>query len=138
MPKDREYRRMIHTGRWLRLRREVLTRHPLCARCEAEGYVTAATEVHHRVPVESAVNPGERERLMYDPKNLVPLCHRCHVKTHTELREMSEGAFPLTLTHAVMMLAAHWYNQRESVSGVQMTEVPDGLSSLIKPYRRLV
>lgn len=76
---------MIHTGRWLRLRREVLTRHPLCARCEAEGYVTAATEVHHRVPVESAVNPGERERLMYDPKNLVPLCHRCHVKTHTEL-----------------------------------------------------
>lgn len=59
-------------------------------------------------------------------------------RTEAELREMSEGAFPLPLVQAVMMLAAHWYNQRESVSGVQMTEVPDGLSSLIKPYRRLV
>lgn len=27
---------------------------------------------------------AERERLMYDPRNLEPLCHDCHVRTHTE------------------------------------------------------
>ncbi len=48
------------------------------------------------------------------------------------------GEFPAPLKHAVMMLAAHWYNQRESVSGVQMHEVPDALQALVKPYRILV
>lgn len=47
------------------------------------------------------------------------------------------GALPLMLQHAAMMLAAHWYNQRESVSAVQMHEVPDGIAALIKPYRKL-
>lgn len=50
----------------------------------------------------------------------------------------SYGEFPVPLKHAVMMLAAHWYNQRESVSGVQMHEVPDALQALVKPYRILV
>lgn len=45
---------------------------------------------------------------------------------------------PAQLQHAVLMLAGHWYNQRESVSGVQMAEVPYTLQSLIKPYRKLV
>ena len=48
------------------------------------------------------------------------------------------GEFPAPLKHAMMMLAAHWYNQRESVSSVQMHEVPDALQSLVKPYRKLV
>ena len=43
---------------------------------------------------------------------------------------------PLPLQHAVMMLAAHWYNQRESVSTAQMHEVPGTLQALIKPYRK--
>lgn len=55
-----------------------------------------------------------------------------------ELTECGGGKFPKPLGHAVMMLAAHWYNQRESVSTAQMYEVPDSLQSLIKPYRKLV
>lgn len=47
------------------------------------------------------------------------------------------GDFPLPLRQAAMMLAAHWYNQRESVSAVQMHEVPDALQALIKPYWKL-
>ncbi len=47
------------------------------------------------------------------------------------------GGFPKPLQHAAMMLAAHWYNQRESVSTAQMHEVPDALQALIKPYRKL-
>jgi 5-methylcytosine-specific restriction endonuclease McrA len=85
MAKDKDYKRMIHTARWLRLRRDALTRHPLCRRCEEEGYVTAATEVHHVVPVENGVTAAEKERLMFDPSNLRPLCRACHILTHKEM-----------------------------------------------------
>ena len=37
MAKDKEYIKLIHTSRWLRLRRDVLSAHPLCQACEAEG-----------------------------------------------------------------------------------------------------
>lgn len=55
-----------------------------------------------------------------------------------ELRAMGEGTLPTPIVHAVLMLGAHWYNQRESVSSVQMHAVPDALQTLVKPYRRLV
>lgn len=58
-------------------------------------------------------------------------------RTEKELTDGNAGEFPAPLKHAVMMLAAHWYNQRESVSGVQMHEVPDSLQALVKPYRKL-
>lgn len=54
-----------------------------------------------------------------------------------ELNGIGGGNFPKSLQQAIMMLAAHWYNQRESVSSVQMYEVPDSLQILIKPYRKL-
>lgn len=54
-----------------------------------------------------------------------------------ELTTLGGGSFPLPLVQAIMMLGAHWYNQRESVSAVQMYQVPDSLQALIKPYRKL-
>lgn len=59
-------------------------------------------------------------------------------RTEEELATIGGGTVPPTIKHAIMMLAAHWYNQRESVSGTQMHEVPDTLQALIKPYRKLV
>ena len=59
-------------------------------------------------------------------------------RSREELEEMGDGGFPAPLCQAVMMLGAHWYNQRESVSTVQMHEVPDSLQALLKPYRKLV
>ncbi len=59
-------------------------------------------------------------------------------RTENELETIGGGEMPKPVVHAVMLLAAHWYNQRESVSGVQMHQVPDSLSALIKPYRKLV
>lgn len=59
-------------------------------------------------------------------------------RTEQELIDGNGGEFPAPLKHAVMMLAGHWYNQRESVSTVQMHEVPDALQALVKPYRKLV
>lgn len=76
---------MIHTMRWLRLRRNQLSEHPICQRCEAEGRLTPATEVHHIIPVEDALTFAEKQRLMFDYSNLRSLCHDCHVKTHMEM-----------------------------------------------------
>lgn len=56
-----------------------------------------------------------------------------------ELLAMGDGKhLPATLQQAVLLIAGHWYNQREAVSGVQMAEVPYTLQALIKPYRKLV
>lgn len=92
MAKDKEYQQLIHTSQWLRLRRAVLTAHPLCERCQAEGMITAATEVHHVRPVEEALSKAERRQRMYDPSNLQALCHDCHVRTHTELGRCGKAA----------------------------------------------
>ncbi len=92
MAKDSDYRRMIHSNRWVSLRRRVLTAHPLCEKCEADGFVTAAREVHHRVPVESASNPAEKERLMFSEGNLEALCHACHVERHVALGRSGKAA----------------------------------------------
>lgn len=58
-------------------------------------------------------------------------------RTRAELTGDGCG-LPKPLDQAILMLAAHWYNQRESVSAVQMHEVPSSMQALIKPYRKLV
>jgi hypothetical protein len=68
--------------RWLRLRRDILTAHPVCQRCEEEGLISPATEVHHVIPCETALNLREMETLMFDPHNLLALCHRHHAEAH--------------------------------------------------------
>lgn len=55
----------------------------------------------------------------------------------SELLSMGGGSLPPTLQQAVLMIAAHWYNQREAVSSAQMAEVPYTVQALLKPYRRL-
>lgn len=85
MAKDATYRRMINSVRWLRLRRSVLGERPVCADCLAGGFPSPAVEVHHAVPVELGRTAEEKERLMFDPHNLVPLCHACHVARHVRM-----------------------------------------------------
>ena len=101
MAKDKEYQQLIHTTRWLRLRKAVLSEHPICQRCEAEGRITAATEVHHIHPVEEAFSSMERRQRMYDPKNLMAVCHDCHVKIHTELGRCGKAANKKRTQHQV-------------------------------------
>ena len=92
MAKDKEYRQLIHTARWLKLRRDTLSTHPCCQRCELEGYITPATEVHHIRPVEEAFLKVERIQRMYDPSNLQALCHACHIRVHTEMGRSGKDA----------------------------------------------
>jgi len=59
-------------------------------------------------------------------------------RTSEELIALGDGTtMPLQLQQATMMLGAHWFNQRESVSAAEMHEVPDSLSALIKQFRKL-
>mgnify|MGYP002864131965 CR=1 FL=1 len=58
-------------------------------------------------------------------------------RTLAELADGETGDLPSSLQHAVLLLAGHWYNQRESVAGVQMHAVPHALEALVKPYRKL-
>ena len=59
-------------------------------------------------------------------------------RTTEELQQMGGGSFPNELKHAIMLIGAHWYNQRESDAAAQVHEVPDTLQALIKPFRKLV
>lgn len=56
-------------------------------------------------------------------------------RTAAELQE--GGTFKPQIAQAILLLGAHWYNQRESVAAVEMREVPDTLQALIKPFRKL-
>lgn len=85
MARDKDYIKLIHAARWVKLRHDKLSRNPICERCEEEGRITPATEVHHITPVEIGVTRQDKERLVYDWHNLRSLCHECHVKTHTEM-----------------------------------------------------
>ena len=58
-------------------------------------------------------------------------------RTSDELLKMGDGTLPQPLQQAIMMLAAHWYNQPEAAAGTQMAAVPYGIEALTKPYRKL-
>jgi 5-methylcytosine-specific restriction protein A len=68
---NRRYGRM-----WKRVRAAFLAEHPLCEMCAAEGRLTPATLVHHRVKLTDG---GGNE-----PENLQALCAECHSRLHAE------------------------------------------------------
>lgn len=63
--------------RWQQLSSRYRTLHPLCEQCESEGRVTAATEVHHVVPIKV----DRTKRL--EEANLMAVCRACHEKLET-------------------------------------------------------
>lgn len=92
MAKDRDYIKLIHTGRWLLLRKAKLSTNPLCECCQENGRIEAATEVHHVSPVEEAIAYADKQQRMYDITNLQALCHDCHVKIHTAMGRAGKEA----------------------------------------------
>lgn len=117
MAKDKDYQHLINSQRWLRLRRDLLTRHPLCQRCQAEGRLTPATEVHHIRPVEEAVGRAAKAALMYDPHNLRALCHNCHVLTHTEMGRSGKEATRRRNAEQARQIARRFFGEEESAGG---------------------
>lgn len=92
MSKDANYRKMIQSTRWVKLRREKIKLNPLCQDCLSAGIYTPAQEIHHVVPCESAKSVRQMEELMFNLGNLRSLCHDCHVLTHKRLASHSKDA----------------------------------------------
>jgi 5-methylcytosine-specific restriction endonuclease McrA len=73
------WRWWYNTARWRALRRAQLEAHPLCAFCEADGRLTAATTADHVVPHKGCVV------LFFDPRNLQSLCTPHHSRTKQQI-----------------------------------------------------
>jgi len=71
----------IYGSRWQRLRLYHLRRFPLCNRCEQEGRLEAATQVHH---VHDVSQGGP---LLPASSGLESLCISCHSK-HTRQTQL--------------------------------------------------
>ena len=55
---------------WRKIRARFLSQHPLCEQCRLAGKYTAATEVHHVIPLSAGGT--------HDERNLMALCKSCH------------------------------------------------------------
>lgn len=89
---------------WHRVRKEQLSREPLCRHCHARGVITVARHVDHIIAIE-------RGGAWFDADNLQSLCHACHnAKTardegHAASMGVDVNGNPVDPTH-------HW-NQGE-------------------------
>ena len=69
-----------YTSAWTKARDAYLMHHPLCAQCQLNGMVTAASVVDHIVP-----HRGDKALFWDSAGNWQPLCKPCHDrKTATE------------------------------------------------------
>ena len=75
---------VYNTNFWRKLRLEYLRLNPLCELCNSRGKVTAASEVHHIIPISTGGNINEKKTLGYDWNNLKALCSECHKAEHQE------------------------------------------------------
>lgn len=101
--KDSDYRRLITSRKWQKLRWLQLIRQPYCERCARHGLHVEATEVHHVHPVQDALSRDDKVRLMFDPSNIMSVCHKCHVELH---EEMGRSGKAWSKRHASALLEA--------------------------------
>jgi 5-methylcytosine-specific restriction protein A len=92
MSKNILYRKIINTQRWRDCRERQLRRRPLCEKCEREGRISCAEEVHHIRPIESVKDFEAMKSLAYDESNLMSLCRKCHHDIHAEMLSHSKYA----------------------------------------------
>ena len=66
-----EYNSTYGHPAWKRLRIAVLNSEPLCRECKAKGIIKEARVVDH-------IKPTADGGPFFDPRNMQPLCTRCH------------------------------------------------------------
>lgn len=121
MSRDPRYQRLLNSKRWKELRRQYLQAHPLCERCEAEGYVRSSVDLHHVVPVETGKTQQEMERLAFDIHNLRALCIPCHIATHKEMGKGSKD----NRKEREEQRQARWLDRIRAMSQPQNPAAPD-------------
>ena len=92
MQRSTYYKKLINCARWRVLRNIKVSDSPLCECCLLIGRTVPAVEVHHLKPVETGTNSEQQKLFAYDYKNLIALCHACHVKKHIELQSKTKQA----------------------------------------------
>lgn len=64
------------SGAWIACARSFRRAHPLCERCKAQGIISPAEEVHHKIRLTPANINNPMITLNWD--NLEALCSECH------------------------------------------------------------
>ena len=72
----------MSSQKWVKLRAEIVRKHPFCEIHEKAGIEVPATCIHHIREVESGQTEAESTELCYNPDNLIALCERCHKYIH--------------------------------------------------------
>jgi 5-methylcytosine-specific restriction protein A len=73
---------------WRKASKKFLQAHPLCEKCQSEGRVKAAEDVHH---IKSPFFNGTYSReLLLDEKNLMAVCKDCHAAIHGKTKTNQE------------------------------------------------
>lgn len=93
-PKHKDNRPSAHKrgydGRWRHARLAFLDNNPLCAMCQSQGLLVAATVVDHIIP-----HRGNQDRF-WDTTNWQALCKSCHdTKTATIDRKLTTALLPI-------------------------------------------
>jgi 5-methylcytosine-specific restriction protein A len=96
-----EHHALYGQGRWKRLRRLQMAKHPLCCMCEEAGRVEPAVLVDHIKPAKDNIE------LFFDMSNLQSLCRLCHdsSKRKDERRgystQIGEDGWPVDGNHPI-------------------------------------
>lgn len=77
-----ERQKVYHSSLWRNLRLWKLNENPLCEICLIERKVTGADHIHHLKSFVGIENKVERDKVAYDPDNLMSVCETCHARIH--------------------------------------------------------
>lgn len=81
--KRKERSKYYNLKKWKDIRTAYLINNPLCTYCLAEGIITPAEDIHHKISFMSGKNEIEKMQLFFDSNNLVALCKVCHGNIHS-------------------------------------------------------
>jgi len=78
------HKAVYNSKRWRTMRIEKLKRDTLCEICLKAGKLSSGVEVHHITPISTGKTIKEKQRLGFDPLNLMTLCQQCHKDQHND------------------------------------------------------
>ena len=88
--RDKRSAKFYTSSQWIRLRDLMMMWAGYqCEACKAQGKLTPATEVHHKIPIR--VDWSKR----LAPDNCIALCHSCHMN---EEKKTTHGAIKIVST----------------------------------------
>lgn len=76
------HKSVYNTTTWRGLRIEYLKEHPLCEVCLEKEKITAAIDVHHKIPISEGTSMKDKQALGFDWNNLQTVCKQCHKEQH--------------------------------------------------------